>query len=108
MVPGCTNGSRKTKGTDISFHRLPKDKKLSKIWIEKTLRKNPSKLDSCYVCSVHFEPECFESSLKHMFGQKTKKKLKAGAIPTIFPRTNKKQRLNSLQRRRTQDKKEVS
>jgi len=108
MVPGCTNGSRKTKGTDISFHRLPKDEKISKLWLTKTRRKNPAKRDSSYVCSVHFMPDCFQTSLKHLCGQQNKKTLKPGSIPTIFPHTgNKCERFNSIQRRRNQDRNEV-
>ena len=50
------------------------DKKLSKIWIEKTKRKNPPKRESCYVCSEHFEPQCFNRSFKfELAGQKDKK-----------------------------------
>ena len=109
MVPGCTNGSRKTKGTNISFHRLPKEEKICKLWIAKTRRKNPPKRESAYVCSKHFKEDCFEHSLKHLCGQQTKNKLKPGSVPTIFPHTVKKQeRFNSLQRRRKQDRNEVS
>ena len=110
MVPDCTNGSKSTKGTGTSFHRLPKEKTLAKKWIEKTRRKNPPKRESCYVCSIHFKPECFEMSFKHLLGQKAKKNLKANSIPTIFPQHNKekRQRLFSLQRELRQDKKEVS
>ena len=32
MVPMCTNGWRKTKGTDISYHRLPSGP-LKSVWL---------------------------------------------------------------------------
>lgn len=35
MVWGCKNDSRKTKGTEVSDHHLPRDQKLRKIWISK-------------------------------------------------------------------------
>ena len=71
-VPGCTNDSKTTKEKEISFHRLTKDKKLSKIWIEKTKRLNPPKRQSCYV----YSEQCFNRSFKfELTGQKDKKTL---------------------------------
>lgn len=109
MVPGCTNGSKKTKGTEISYHRLPKDAKLKKIWISKTSRLNPGKENSCYVCSSHFTQDCFEVSYKHLCGQKSKKVLKPGSIPTIFPHTRQKlERYKTIQRLCKRDKTKVN
>ena len=108
MVPGCTNGSKKTKGTNISYHRLPKEKKLKKTWLSKISRQNPRSGNSCYVCSAHFTNDCFETSFKYLCGQKIKNALKPGAIPTIFPRIRpKRERQNTIQRRRRQENKEV-
>lgn len=110
MVPGCTNDSKTSKEKEISYHRLPKDKKLSKIWIEKTKRKNPPKRESCYVCSEHFEPQCFNRSFKfELAGQKDKKTLIPGAVPTIFMFKKKKQeRATSIKRRQKREKEQVS
>ena len=110
MVPGCTNDSKTTKGTEISYHRLPKDKKLSRIWVQKTKRQNPPKFESCYVCCKHFEPECFKHSFKKLAGQKIKKTLLPGAVPTIFKfkhGTEKRERVISIKRRQKREK-EVS
>ena len=64
MVPGCTNCSKKTKGSDISYHRLPNDQHIRRAWLGRVRRENLPNANSCYVCSVHFTPDCFEGSLK--------------------------------------------
>ena len=66
MVPGCTNCSKKTKGSDISYHRLPNDQQMRRTWLRRVRRDNLPKANSCYVCSVHFTPDCFEGSLKEL------------------------------------------
>ena len=82
-VPGCTNYSSKT--TDISYHKIPTDPTLKKAWIARIRRDNLPPAKYCYVCSVHFEPECFEVNfMEQLLGQKSKRKLKAGSIPSIF------------------------
>lgn len=108
MVPGCHNDSKKVRENEISFHRLPKDKKISKVWLQKSKTKKHPKEGSCYVCSKHFSPECFEQTFKYLCGQKDKRKLKPGSIPTRF--NHKKvirKRLFSIERRKAKDKKEV-
>ena len=75
-VPGCTNCSKKTKGSDIWYHRLPNDQHIRRAWLGRVRRENLPKANSCYVCSVHFTPDCFEGSLKELFGMKGKKALK--------------------------------
>ncbi|XP_028410284.1 THAP domain-containing protein 1-like [Dendronephthya gigantea] len=97
MVPGSTNCSKKTKGSEVSYHRLPNE--LRKIWLRRIRRDNLPKANSCYVCSAHFAPECFESSLKELFGMKTKKALKAGSVPSIFPFVHRKPGRESSQKR---------
>ena len=61
-APGCTNRSNieRTK----SFHRLPREEKadLRKAWLLKIKRKIIPK--ELYICSDHFEEECFERDLK--------------------------------------------
>lgn len=90
MVPNCTNGSRKTKGSDVSYHRLPNDPTMQKIWLARVRRDNIPKPNSCYVCSDHFTPDCFSTSLKEIFGMKSKKILKPSSVPSIFPFLNRK------------------
>ena len=72
MVPGCTNCSKKTKGSDISYHRLPNDQHIRRAWLGRVRRENLPKANSCYVCRVHFTPDCFEGSLKELFGMRQK------------------------------------
>jgi hypothetical protein len=90
MVPGCTNCSKKTKGSDISYHRLPNDQQMRRTWLRRIRRENVPKANSCYVCSTHFTPDCFESSLKELFGMKGRNSLKPGSVPSIFPFLHRK------------------
>ena len=83
MVPGCTNCSKKTKGSDIWYHRLPNDQNVRRMWLRHVRCENLPK--PTYVCSAHFTPDSFEGSLKELFGMKSKKALKAGSVPSIFP-----------------------
>ena len=110
MVPGCTNDSKTSKEKEISYHRLPKDKKLSKIWIEKTKRLNPPKRQSCYVCSEHFEPQCFNQLFKfELTGQKDKKTLTPGAVPTIFKfKKEKRKRAILIKRKQKREKEQLT
>ncbi|XP_046863134.1 peroxynitrite isomerase THAP4-like [Xenia sp. Carnegie-2017] len=89
MVPNCTNGSRKTKGSDVSYHRLPNDPTMQKIWLARVRRDNIPKPNSCYVCSDHFTPDCFSTSLKEIFGMKSKK-IEPSSVPSTFPFLNRK------------------
>lgn len=110
MVPGCHNGKVRTKvrENEISFHRLPKDKKMSKIWLQKSKITKKPKEGSCYICSKHFSSECFEQSFRYLCGQKDKRKLKPGSIPTIFNhKKDIRKRLFSIKRRKAKDKREV-
>ena len=92
MVPGCANGSRKTKGIPVSYHRLPKDEKMRKIWLNRIRRDNPPQAKSCYVCSMHFTREWRERG-------KAKTSLKIGSVPSIFPfQEPKNERVSSQSR----------
>lgn len=110
LVPDCKNDSKFTKGKGISYHRLPTNKRKSKIWLENSKRTNPPKRDSCYVCSKHFEPDCFEISYKfELTGQKEIKTLKEDAVPTIFNfKRAKRERIISVKRKQRRERKKVS
>jgi hypothetical protein len=90
MLPGCTNCSKKTKGSDISYRRLPNDQQMRRTWLRRVHRDNLPKANLCYVCSAHFIPDCFEGSLKELFGMKGKKALKPGSVPSRFPFLHRK------------------
>ena len=59
-LPLCTNGSRKTKEMDISYHRLPNGP-LRSVWLRNLHQENPRERANTYVCSAHFTPDCFDS-----------------------------------------------
>ena len=42
MVPNCSNGWRKTKGTNITYHRVPNNH-MKNVWLQKIRRDNPRK-----------------------------------------------------------------
>ncbi|CAG4969837.1 unnamed protein product [Colias eurytheme] len=72
-VYACTSESN--KGSDLSFHVLPKNEERRKQWLENMeIRRRISK--NTVVCSKHFEPSCF---VMVNFRQC----LKADAVPTI-------------------------
>ena len=98
MAPGRTNCSKNTKGSDISYHRLPNDQNIRRAWLGRVRRENLPKANSCYVCSVHFTPDCFEGSLKELLYEK-QKALKPGSVPSIFPFSQRKPKRESSYKR---------
>ena len=86
VVADCTNDEK----TDISFHRIPKNKKQRIAWIEACKRKDSFSVDSARVCTSYFSKEDFKKDFKHEFGILSKRRLIAGTIPhfnilTILP-----------------------
>ena len=51
---GCTN--RSTKNPNLSFHRVRDE------WLQNIKRKEPLP-KNFYICSEHFEKDCFEKDL---------------------------------------------
>ena len=82
MVPKCTNGWRKTKGSGITYHRVPSGP-LKHTWLRNIKRENLCKLNNSFVCSVHFTPDCFIPA-KEICGRIKPKMLKPTAVPTLF------------------------
>lgn len=84
---GCTNRSSKEECSGLSWHILPlSNKELLETWLVKIHRVNTPVSKNSYVCSKHFEPECFT---KPLGGQRIR--LKAGSVPTKFVFTAEKQ-----------------
>ena len=111
MVPNCTNGWRKTRGTNISYHRLPTNH-MKKLWLQQIRRDNPRDAKHSFVCSEHFSPDCYVIPLsERLCGQTKRKQLKPDAVPTIFKHTENapktQTRTLSERRRRTQERNEV-
>ena len=107
---GCNNKNTEQK-KGISFHRLPKDEKLKKVWLAKLRLKCPPKnLDNVRVCSEHFTPDSFVPDMQAKFGfKKAVARLRDNAIPSIFVFTKQLQpRETSMRRAELAAKKQVS
>ena len=83
---GCSNTSSST----ITLFKFPKDPKQRQEWEKQVLRTRCQwkANDHSHLCSQHFTADCLEaeSTLAGQFGIKRRRRLKPGAIPTIFPR----------------------
>ena len=83
---GCSNGSTH----HISLFKFPRDPALRKEWIKQVQRTRASwnPTDNSSLCSEHFTADCFEAdaTLASTFGIRKRRRLKPGAIPTIFER----------------------
>lgn len=77
---GCQNRSSKAECKDLSWHSLPlSNKNLLAQWLVKLRRENTPVNKNSYVCSQHFEANCF---IKPMGGQRIR--LKPDSVPTNF------------------------
>uniref|UniRef100_A0A8C9XD36 THAP-type domain-containing protein n=1 Tax=Sander lucioperca TaxID=283035 RepID=A0A8C9XD36_SANLU len=92
-VPKCTFSKRNESYTGQTFHRFPKDPVLCREWIHK-IRRDPGRHFKIHmdtkVCSDHFTEESF---LKTRVGMR---KLKKGAVPTLFAWTDNGRLITSL------------
>ena len=83
----CCNNKRKNK--DKTFFSLPKDTAVAKVWIAKLNREKDNLPSKVYVCSDHFEDDCFDSSWMLQSAltysdRPIQRRLCPGAIPTKF------------------------
>ena len=61
----CTN--RSSKESEISFHRVPaenRNKMLRARWIQNIRRKDNFPSHGSFICSAHFEDDCFKRNLQ--------------------------------------------
>ncbi|XP_076050623.1 uncharacterized protein LOC143031091 isoform X1 [Oratosquilla oratoria] len=85
-VSGCRNTH--VKGSEITYHRFPKDEYVRNKWI--TFCKRAERFNSAnpYICSRHFEANAFQRHLKYeLLGIPVptyQKKFKPGAVPTLY------------------------
>ncbi|XP_046558816.1 uncharacterized protein LOC124267872 [Haliotis rubra] len=97
-VPTCSNDSRYPSGRNLSFHNIPKDQDLRKRWII-SIRRDEGPLfkvtDSTHVCSAHFNENSYQRTLTGI------RRLKKGAVPTIFSWKEKKERQPPRKRTRS-------
>ena len=85
IVPSCTNYSQRSD-CSISFHRISSNQQMKKKWLARIPRANPCPTAYLCVCSDNFTSDCFELSLMSQFtGQKERRRLRAGSIPSVFP-----------------------
>ena len=86
VAAGCSNSS----SSSTTLFKFPKDPQQRLGWERQVLRTRAhwKATDYSFLCSEHFTDDCFEaeSSTAAQFGIKKRKKLKPGAIPTIFVR----------------------
>lgn len=86
VAAGCSN----THSHNVSMHQFPKDPELRLKW-EKQVQRTRDKwraTDNSFLCSDHFEADCFnvDSVLAEQMGLKKRRTLKPDAVPTIFVR----------------------
>ena len=84
VAAGCCN----TPSDRVSLLKFPSDGALRRKW-EKQVQRTRAKwkaTEHSFLCSDHFTEDCFEvdSALASQFGMKKRRRLKPGAIPTIF------------------------
>ena len=90
----------------ITFHRVPAgNETLKKEWLVK-IKCNLPKLSCCFVCSNHFEPNCFQVNYRHEFlgGSSRRGRLKETAVPTIFchKKTKEKRQTSEMRRQKAE------
>ena len=103
---GCDNRQGECNDKSVSFHRFPINNQiLLKKWVENLdrgqhdnakakVKKTWKPSGKSILCSKHFTQDCFEEDKYVKYGLKPSgkevRKLKEGAVPTIFPHKEKK------------------
>ena len=102
---GCQNRSSKVECKGLSWYLLPlSNKKLLAQWFVKLRRENTLVNKNSYICSHHFEDNCF---IKPMGGQRIR--LKPDSVPTKFIFTvEKPKRKKPVDRASLNTKKEIA
>ena len=87
VIKSCKSSNyRKNASCHVeTFHKIPKDRILRDKWL-KAINRNPQEfsVNSSGCCRRHFEPHDYITSLKGSLLHISTKKLKKGAIPTLF------------------------
>ena len=103
VAAGCSN----TPSDLVSLFKFPNDATLRRKW-EKQVQRTRAQwkaTDHSYLCSDHFNEDCFEvdSALALQFGMKKRRRLKPGVVPTVFhrPSTEHSEDQPSTSRKRT-------
>ena len=110
IVWGCSN----TNKNGVSLFQFPKEMKLRKVWttqVKKTRAKWKGPTANSAVCSEHFTADCFDitSATAEKLDIKMKQRLRAEAVPTIFPQPPSESFISQQPRTsRAQEKRECS
>ena len=88
IAAGCSN----TQSASIILYSFPKAATLKHKWEKQMLQTRAywkAATKYSHLCSEHFTDDCFKNdhAIAAQFGIKRSKKLKAGAIPSLFPRS---------------------
>lgn len=88
VAAGCSN----TSSDRVSLFKFPSDAVLRRKW-EKQVQRTRAQwkaTEHSFLCSDHFTEDCFEvdSALASQFGMKKRRRLRPGAVPTIFHRSS--------------------
>ncbi|KYN01656.1 hypothetical protein ALC62_07537 [Cyphomyrmex costatus] len=87
-VEGCKNYNRKTRnmpGRKVQYFSFPKGNTMVLKWLE-VCRKQDLSVAKAKICSVHFEPSCFEKSLQQkllQYSPQKVRKIRKDAIATL-------------------------
>ena len=60
-VPWCNNYYENTASRGVSYHQIPKDPRLNKLWKDLLRRVNLPADESTHVCSSHFTSADYDS-----------------------------------------------
>ena len=104
VAAGCSN----TPSDRVSVFKFPSDGVLRRKW-EKQVQRTRSQwkaTEHSFLCSEHFTDDCLEvdSAFASQFGMSKRRRLKPGAVPTIFHRPSTSQVRNSEGEKRSSRK----
>ena len=98
VAAGCSNTSTST----VNLFKFPKDPVLLAKWVRQVRRTRAQweATEHSVLCSEHFTEDYFEvnAALAQSFGMSKRRRLKEGAIPTIFKRMSAKRASTSSKR----------
>ena len=86
-VPWCNNYYENTASGGVSYHQIPKDPRLNKLWKDLLRRVNLPADGSTHVCSSHFTSADYYSDYQlreKLTEQKLKRRLKRDTVPSKF------------------------
>ncbi|KAG8228799.1 hypothetical protein J437_LFUL006678 [Ladona fulva] len=87
MVNSCAayNCTERYRKGGVAFHSFPASKELREKWIKALRRSNFTPNRYSKLCAKHFTPDCYETAPWSYM-----KRLKKGAVPTLFEFTQKR------------------